>query len=1307
MANTWTKEQQQVIDLRGCDMLVSAAAGSGKTAVLVERIISRILDEQQPVDIDRLLVVTFTNAAAAEMRERIRDALEQRLEDAPENVHLQRQVTLVHHALITTIHSFCLEVIRTYFHTISLDPGFRVGDEGELKLLRHDVIEQVLEEAYQEREEDFLLFSETFATGRSDKELEERILQVYDFSMGYPWPKEWLRQCLSASCPETMEEFLSADWMKGLLKRLHLLIDGFIEKTKEAIAVCEEEFGPYPYEDALNQDLALLKRLQRCETYLQFSEILRGEGLFAPLSRKRDRSIQESKKERVKEARDEVKKSLQKIIRDYFFASPEQMLADLKKNQETLRVLISLAEKFGEAYAKKKAQKNLVDFNDLEQFALQILVKKTPEGYAPTPAALDYAGQFEEIMIDEYQDSNLVQEILLNSVSRSSQGGHNRFMVGDVKQSIYRFRLARPELFMEKYRTYDKDSGAKRRISLHKNFRSRSQVLDGVNLLFSQLMSEAVGGIEYDEEAALFPGAVFEPGVEEELLENELILVQPWQEEESAVSQGKSALEEEGSSGEEDEDEEKEESDTQRREAYAAAGRILQLVGRQPVWDAAQKHYRPARFGDIVILLRTVAGWADTFAKVFAEMGIPAHTGGSTGYFSALEVRTILSFLKVLDNPRQDIPLAAVLRSPIGGLTDEEMAQVRIHCPEGDFYTCCIRYLEDPPGTDGGNGTAANLNADSQKAAAPAEEDTAKEGEKKNGGEDFQDRLFKKLQQFFAMMNHLRGMVNDTPMHLLLWKILEETGYGDYAAAMPGGAQRTANLQMLVEKAVAYEATSYRGLFNFVRYIENLQKYEIDYGEASVDGEGGDTVRILSIHKSKGLEFPIVFVCGLGKTFNRQDSRSRLVMHPLYGIGCDYVDPVSRVKLPLLTRKVIARQIEEESLGEEIRVLYVALTRAKEKLILMGSVKDLETSMRRWSREGGRREEKLSYAALTGASTYLDWIMPALLRTQSGQELLRLYDLPLPRADAAFTFKGSGSFYIRSITQVQQRESALRENERVLELKDKLFEAVERLDPEKMKQARLAKVLQERYPYEGSRRIPSKLTVSELKRMGSSAGTEGSTLLYEEPVVVPLLPKFEKPSEEQGGAARGTVYHRFLENLDFCAEFDSAFAERQLEKQVKCGKILQEEAAWISLPRITRFLNSALAKRMQTAARAGKLYREQPFVLSVPADTIHPEWDDRETVLLQGIIDAWFCEGDSLVLIDYKTDYVREGAQLTKRYAVQLACYGMALERLTGKKVSEMWIYSFCLHEAIRADQDTKDIPACLLGMYAQEEGFE
>lgn len=1224
MENQWTEEQRQVIGLRDCNMLVAAAAGSGKTAVLVERIISRILDEKKPVDIDRLLVVTFTNAAAAQMRERISRELERRLEQQPDQVHLQRQLTLIHHAQITTIHSFCLEIIRSHFDRLSLDPGFRIGDEGELKLLRQDVIGQVLEQEYETADPAFIRFSESFAPGRTDSGLEEIILQYYDFSRGYPWPERWREKCLRTYLPESREAFFDSDWIRALEERIRLLLADLEKDILYALRLTAQPDGPYMYRETLEADQRIFEGLAECSGYQEYAAHFAGGISWKTLSRKKDPGVSEAKRERVKQIRDQVKKELKKMENDYFFEDPDCMLEDMAACAPMIRELNVLAEKFDQAYEAAKADKNLVDFTDLEQYALQVLVREEDGAVVPTDIAAEYAQHFEEVMIDEYQDSNLVQEIMLAAVSDPAR--HNRFMVGDVKQSIYRFRLARPEIFMEKFESYRKEEGVNRRIDLHKNFRSRHQVLDSVNLIFRQIMTKTLGGVEYDDDAALYAGAVYPEGGSEPFLEPELYLLT------GDLSS--------------DVSEEEQEHDQRRREAMAAAERIREIVGTEPVWDKEEKCYRPARYSDVVVLLRTVSGWSEQFMEVFKEYGIPCYSGTGTGYFSALEIKTVLAYLKVLDNPRQDIPLASSLRSPIGGLDDEELAALRAGCHGMDFYTCCEEYLHQEE-----------------------QEDTV---------------LYRKLKRFWKITGELRAMAAGTPMHQLLWSVLDMTGYGDYASAMPGGRQRKANLDMLVEKAAAYESTSYRGLFHFVRYIENLQKYEIDYGEANISSDAEDTVQLMSIHKSKGLEFPIVLLCGLGKYFNLQDSRGGLVLHPELGAGCDRIDLDYRVKIPVLMKKMIAHQIREESLGEELRVLYVAMTRAEEKLILMGTVKSLEGAVRGWSREQENESLHLTYSTLTGAASYLDWIMPALLRHRTGEASGIVpgwsMEARCPLRDAP------GGFRMTLLGGKRERSGRLAQQEEILRRK----EAFLAIDPGEVQDLATAEYFEQtagkKYPYEKNLRIPGKVSVSELKKMAWEPREE-SVWLCEQAVreIVPAVPKFLQKEKPADGARRGTVYHRILENLDFGADFHGKFMDSQLETMINCGKIQKDESELISRGKLSTFLRSELAQRMKRAAVERCLYREQPFVLGVPASQIREEWDPGEEVLIQGIIDAYFYEDREIVLLDYKTDYVPGGdpGVLIDRYRMQMDCYQMALERLAGVRVKERWIYSFGLGRAI------------------------
>lgn len=1237
MAVKWTEEQQRVIDTRDKNILVSAAAGSGKTAVLVARILAIITDEKKPVDIDRLLVLTFTNAAAAEMRERVRDALEARAEEEPDNVHLQRQLVLVHNAKITTIHSFCLNVLRNHFQTVGIDPSFRVADEGEILLLEQEAVKETVEAAYQEGDAEFLAFLETAATGKNDSIIEEMILQLYHFAQGQPWPKEWLQGCRKMYGPETeVSETVKEDaadwgghvhpiWLQYIEEEMKHHLWDLEEKIREALRVTEEPDGPYMYASALESDLEILDQLQKAGDYEGYAEAFRSIGTHAVLSRKKDESVSADKREQVKQLRQEVKDGLAELRKKYFYDKVEVLQKEFEATGVSVRALTKLTEQFMECFSRKKTEKNILDFGDLEHLALQILMEKSEEGesfshethtenrvsYHPTPAALEYAETFEEIMTDEYQDSNLVQELILNSVSGRGKGEPNRFMVGDVKQSIYRFRLARPELFMEKYKTYQADGESACRIDLHKNFRSRAQVLEGVNDIFRQIMTENLGGIVYDKDAALYPGAVFselEPS--EDALE-ELHTTELWLLESDAQIR-------------------------QKNEALLVGQRIQKLVGNMPVWDKEEACYRPAKYSDMVILLRTVSGWAEAFGETLSDMGIPCFTGSQKGYFSTTEIRTVLSYLQILDNPVQDIPFAAVLRSAIGKITDEELAKIRSASRQRYFYDCVQEY-------------------------------------RINGEEEL---LKRKLEQFFDVFDYFRAKCGHTPVYELLWEMLERTGYGEYASSLPGGPQRKANLDMLVEKAIAYERTSYRGLYHFVRYIENLKKYEVDYGEANIGSEADNTVRIMSIHKSKGLEFPIVFVSGMGKQFNESDARSKVVTHPEFGIGCDYVDTKLRTRQATLLKKVIQQKTISENLGEELRVLYVAMTRAREKLILTGTTGDLEAQLTKWRGAAKTKSETLSYSWLSSASSYLDWTVPALMRHPDAGILWGENSFESSRSHFGFFLVHAEKLFLQSIKEETKETVRLQQ---LLQYDGKGC---------KDEEARnyLERVFASVYPHEKDKEIIGKLSVSELKKLSHMSEEETMEELYQPETVVPLIPQFLEKNEAISGAARGTVYHEFMENLDFSKKDE---LERQLEELISCGKMSREEGEALNLADIRRFLESPCGRQMEKAALAGMLYRERPFVIGVPADEIRRHWNPEEMVLIQGIIDAYFKEEDGTIsIVDYKTDRVPYPMMLVQRYRAQLDYYALALERLTGCKVKERIIYSFHFGREIRLTDD-------------------
>lgn len=1264
MGVSWTTEQQQVIDLRNRNILVSAAAGSGKTAVLVERIVKIITDKNHPVDIDHLLIVTFTNAAAAEMRERIGNAIEKALDEQPGNEHLLRQLTLIHNAQITTIDSFCLYVVRNHFHEIDLEPNFRIGDEGELKLLREDVLGRVLEQNYEEPSEAFSDFVEGYASGRTDAALNEMILQLYEFSRSYPWPEKWLDSFVGAYRIETREELDRAEWLAPLTQNIRFVLKDCEQLLKQALAVTQQDDGPDMYEKAVRSDLEKYESLSKLTSFCELSVAL-SDIKYDRLASSRGFEGDPDKLELVKSLREQAKDVVKKLCRQYFFCSPEMMIGQLERTEPMLEEVVRLTKQFADEFAAAKRRKNLVDFHDVEHFALQILVDEETEKAKKT--AEEFRDTFEEIMIDEYQDSNEVQETLLRSISREERGENNIFMVGDVKQSIYRFRLARPELFMKKYDSYSLEESTTQRIDLHKNFRSREEVLTCTNDIFYKIMVRSLGNVEYDAEAALYPGASYPVSAD---FTPEILL----------ADSNDELLED------------TELSDKKTLEAKIVAEEIRHLMKTQPVTDKATGELRAARYSDIVILLRSLSGWADSLVEVLNGNGIPAHTVSSTGYFSTVEVQTVLSMLRLLDNPRQDIPMAAVLSSPMAGLTDEELAVLRLEDGSVPFHEAVLELAEGLYEEDG------------QKEISDSEADSEadqKQGRNADGKkeDDIETTAHRKLLKFYKKYRQLRQLVPDTPIHELIEIILRETGYGHYVAAMPAGSRRTANLNMLLEKAAAYEKTSYKGLFHFVRYIDELQKYDVDFGEADMVGENEDVVRIMSVHKSKGLEFPIVIVSGMGKNFNKQDTRSKMVLHPELGIGLDYMDGKKRIKSPTIAKKAIAKQIELENLGEELRVLYVALTRAKEKLILTGTLKDAAEKLEFYRQQANlskAADRPLSYLTREGASGYLDWILPAVL--------------------------SYGDKY--PVRIVEAAELVLDEVENQLEQNEDLTERIEEIEAaDTQLVGQLKQRFLQRYPYQVDVLRKNKYSVSELKhramRERFEAEQEETVPAFLEEPVTPTIPLFiqrEESVEQETanrGALRGTAVHRVMECYDFASEKS---VQEQMEAMEKEEKITADMRALVKEQTVADFVSSETGKRMALAQRGGVLYREKPFVMGFTeeelenygfgadsntdsCENIYEKTDsdqekeeqkrirhEEDLTLIQGIIDVFWIEKDGIVLLDYKTDRVQQAKELIDRYETQLKLYADALERVFGArklKVKEILIYSFSLEKLI------------------------
>ena len=1273
MGMKFTPEQQRVIELHNSNILVSAAAGSGKTAVLVERIIRMICDGEHPADIDRLLIVTFTNAAAAEMRERIAAGIIARLEADPGNEHIQKQSALLHNAQITTIDSFSLFLIRNHFNEIGLDPDFRVADEGEIKLLQQEVLAQLLEDAYAgqfvpEAPEQFHVCVEYFCPGGRESVLEQHILNLSRYAGSFPWPAEWLEERKNDYAAGDMEALVHSDYGQYLTERVNRTVEGCLEKLREVKRLCELPDGPYMYGELTEAEIEQLERLTSCKDLEEQAAKIPAV-IFARLPSKKDDSVDPAKRELAKAIRNSVKDTLSDLSESYFKTPLELAVEQGKACREPLRMLLDLVLEFDRRLLAAKQERHLIDFSDMEHYALQILLKRekveesdgtgtdrteTKYRIVPSDVAMEYRQYFQEILIDEYQDSNLVQEYLLSAISGEEEGRYNRFMVGDVKQSIYKFRLARPELFLEKYDIYQ-ETGDLCRIDLAKNFRSRIQVVDAVNDVFSRIMSREIGGIAYDDKAALYPGAVY-PAQEDPAYGSELLLIrkpEKGEREESGIGEQHA----EGAGVLVDYD------NVRQLEALAIAARIKQLKGSLQVMEKSTGELRPVRYSDMVILLRTTSGWDEEFKKILEQQGIPVYITSKTGYFGALEVQELLQFLRVLDNPRQDIPLFGVMQSVFGGFTQEEIAQIR---SGGEGHSRKRMTLYE----------ALKEVAQSGRMVEEGEEISAGE----SAGEEAE--LSQKADTFLQRIGHYRDLTPFTSIRDLLQRILDDYDYLNYVTALPAGSKRRANVEMLLTKASAFEKTSYFGLFHFIRYMEQLEKYDVDYGEADTLDENADVVRIMSIHKSKGLEFPVVFVSGLSKRFNMQDANQSLIVDMDLGVAVDYVDSVRRIKNKTLRRAILSAKMKEDNLAEELRVLYVALTRAREKLILTSV---LEKAEEKWELSQMTGQEKLTYLDFCEAGSYMDFLLPILPQTGIAVKTLRTEDLAVEEL------------------REQLRMGDRREQLRLIACGETTLTG----DPEENE--RKLMYLRERfayqYPHPGLQKLYTKTTVSELKIAAMAEKDEAAFHTFEEKEVVPYIPGFRREQEKVSGAVRGNAFHRTMELLDFTYLFTESGLftgcpnnyeeyrrgldknrlqnrlEEFLQRETISLRLTEEYAKAVSLPKILNFLEQELAYRMWCAQEQGLLYREQPFVLGIDAKRLDPDLPEGEKVLIQGIIDVFFIEDGEIVLLDYKTDVIDSLEALWNRYNVQIQYYEEALTKLMQMPVKERILYSFYLEK--------------------------
>ncbi|KXZ24077.1 ATP-dependent helicase [Bacillus nakamurai] len=1216
----WTMDQWNAIVSSGRDILVAAAAGSGKTAVLVERMIRKITAEDEPIDVDRLLVVTFTNASAAEMKHRIAEALDKELAKRPGSLHIRRQLSLLNKASISTLHSFCLQVLRKYYYMIDLDPGFRMADQTEGELLGDEVLDELFEDEYAKGDQAFFELVDRYTTDRHDLDLQALVKRVYEYSRSHPDPEAWLKSFVHLYDVTEGSRIEELPFYAYVSEDAAMALDGAKQKLERALELTKAPGGPAPRADNFLDDLAQIEELISCRH--DFTELYKR---VPAVTFKRAKAVKgdEFDKALLEEAtdlRNGAKKLIEKLKTDYFTRSPEEHMKSLQDMKPVIETLVQLVISYGKRFEAAKQEKSIIDFSDLEHYCLAILSDVNEKGErAASEAAAYYQEQFQEVLVDEYQDTNLVQESILQLVKSGSEESGNLFMVGDVKQSIYRFRLAEPLLFLGKYKRFTENGeGAGLKIDLNQNFRSRSDILDSTNFLFKQLMGGKIGEVDYDEQAELKLGASYPPNEE---TKTELLLIDSADDSES--------------------DEGAEDFETVQLEAKAMAKEIRRLVSSPfKVYDGKTKTHRNIQYRDIVILLRSMP-WAPQIMEELKNQGIPVYANLTSGYFEAVEVAAALSVLKVIDNPYQDIPLASVLRSPIVGCDENELALIRLEYKKAPYYEAVKAYLASG---------------------------------------DRHDKLYQKLRTFDSDLQKWRSFSTNHSVSELIWEVYRDTGYFDYVGGMPGGKQRQANLRVLYDRARSYEATAFRGLFRFLRFIERMQERGDDLGTARALSEQEDVVRLMTIHSSKGLEFPVVFTAGLGRNFNMMDVNKPYLLDKELGFGTKYIHPELRISYPTLPLIAMKKKMRRELLSEELRVLYVALTRAKEKLFLVGSCKNREKQLAKWQAQAGQTDWLLSEFDRYQASSYLDFIGPALIRHRD-MEPFRAPGLAAPEDIA----QDSSRFHIRMLQHSELLDDDIEER---AEEKSARLEAIKQGEPVSgsfsfAEQAR--RFLEWEYPYQKLTAIRTKQSVSELKRKQeyedeytgrSLLKPSGDSLLYRRPGFM--------MKKGLTAAEKGTAMHTVMQHIPLTHVPTAEEAERTVRSLYEKELLTEEQRAAIEIEEIIHFFHTDVGADL---LRAKRIDREVPFSMALPANEVYSDAETAgEPLLVQGIIDCLYETADGLYLLDYKTDRIEgkfrsgfEGAApiLQKRYETQIELYTKAVEQITKTKVKGRALYFF------------------------------
>lgn len=1206
----WTNEQLQAIQEKNSNILVAAAAGSGKTAVLVERIIHKIIDEQ--MDIDKILVVTFTNAAASEMRERILEAIYKKLEENPENVHLQRQIILLNKASICTIHSFCLDVIHNHFYEIDLPSNFKIADTAEIDLLKQEVLDDLFEQKYTENDKNFIELLENYTNYRGDEALQELVLKIYKFIQSSPFPIKWLQEKLELLKIED-KDISQTIWGKLIIQTA----DDDIQESIMQLEVTKSKMALYPemtkFYQTISEDIINLQDLQKYNSWDElYIKLLNFNFSKWPV----DKKVINDLKEDSKEIRDKVKKHIKEKTAKLLSCSQEQAVKDLKIITPILEKLSNLVTEFTKNFAEKKKEKNCIDFNDIEHFALKILLD---ENNNPTEVAKKYKEKFEEIAIDEYQDSNLVQEAILTSISK----GNNIFMVGDVKQSIYKFRQARPELFLQKYDEYkNKEEKAQEdnlKIQLFRNFRSRQNILNITNLVFESIMSKELGDINYNENEYLNYGANYP---EPEEIKNyagiaELDIIDLKEDESITAFEGE----------EDEEEQERVEDDV--LEAKFVANKIQELLNSNYMVFDKKQGYRKIRPKDIVILLRATSNLSPIYEKELSDLELPVFSDTSGTYLDTVEIQTILSVLKIIDNPLQDIPLVVVLRSSICNFTDNDLITIRLTDRNCNFYEALIK---------------TRLICD---------------GDLKN-----------KIESFLEKLEKWKSISQYMPLDEFIWQIYLDTGYYQYVGLLPNGAMRQANLKTLFEKAKQYEKASFKGLFNFIQFIDKLKKQNGDLASAKLIGENEDVIRIMSIHKSKGLEFPVVFLCNSHKKFNMQDLNDNILLHQDIGFGPTIMDTTRKIKYSSIAKDAIKLKMKQETLSEEQRILYVALTRAKEKLYITGRSKDFTKYVQDKNKVLEMYESeniKLDAKLMKKANSYLDWIMYVYLFNQG----------------RTITLKGESyklsDIITLNVSNKKDLLKALAKEEVVeqIDLKEKIEQILKNKSDEENKKSEqaLKELLEWKYDYIVDTTLPTKSSVTKIKQEKIKLeeilkGIESEEVEYKKS----YTPKFMQEDKKISSAEKGTLVHLCIQRLDERKDYELKDIQNMILNLVEKEIITQNEADAIDVNLIYQYTKSQLFEELR---KAKEVHKEQPFYINIPAkDVVSEAENSKKNILVQGIIDLYYIDkNDNLVLIDFKTDYISNEPnakeKILDKYKVQLEIYKTALEQALNRKTSK------------------------------------